>query len=163
MLSVRKTGFRPGDSCVHQLISIVHKICNALDANPSLEVRDVFLDICKGFDRVWHKALLYKRKFMGINGIFLKLGESFLSNRYQCVVLNGQASFWDDVKACVLQGPILGPLFFLIYINDILENWKPTVKLFPDNTSIFHLVKDPNTSAEILNHDLTRISERACK
>ena len=161
MLSVHKPGFRPGDSCVHQLISIVHKVCNAFDANPSLEVRDVFLDICKGFDRVSHKALLYKRKCMGINGIFLKLGESFLSNRYQCVVLNGQVSFWDDVKACVPQGSILGPLFFLIYINDLSENLKSTVKLFADDTSIFHVVKDLNTSAEILNHDLTRISEWA--
>ena len=79
------------------------------------------------------------------------------------MVLNGQASFWDDVKACVPQGSILGPLFFLIYINDLLENRKPTVKLFADNTLIFHLVKDPNTSAKILNHDLTRISKRACK
>ena len=163
MLSVHKPGFRPGDSCVHQLISIVHKVCNAFDANPSLEVRDVFLDICKGFDRVSHKALLYKCRCMGINGIVLKLGESFLSNRYQCVVLNGQASSWADIKAGVPQGSILGPLFFLIYINDLLENWKPTVKHFPDNTSIFHLAKDHNTSAEILNHDLTRISEQACK
>ena len=70
MLSVHKPGFRPGDSCVHQLISIVHKVCNAFDANPSLEVRDVFLDISKAFDRMWHKGLLYKLKCMGINGNF---------------------------------------------------------------------------------------------
>ena len=82
MLSVHKPGFCPGDFCVHQLISIVHKICNAFHANPSLEVRDIFLDICKGFDRVWHKGLLHKRKCMGISGNFFKLGESFLSNRY---------------------------------------------------------------------------------
>ena len=70
MLSVHQSGFRPGDSCVHQLISIVHKVCNAFDANPSLEVRDVFLDISKAFDRMWHKGLLYKLKCMGINGNF---------------------------------------------------------------------------------------------
>ena len=98
---------------------------------------------------------------MGINGNFLKLVESFLSNTYQCVVLNGQASSWADVKAGVPQGSILGPLFFLIYINDLSENLKSTVKLFADDTSIFHVVKDLNTSAEILNHDLTRISEWA--
>ena len=77
------------------------------------------------------------------------------------MVLNGQASSWDDVKAGVPQGSILGPLFFLIYINDLSENLKSTVKLFADDTSIFHVVKDPNTSAEILNHDLTKISEWA--
>ena len=79
------------------------------------------------------------------------------------MVLNDQASSWADVKAGVPQGSILGPLFFLIYINDLSENLKSTVKLFAEETSIFHIVKDPNTSAEILNHDLTRISEWACR
>ena len=82
-----------------------------------------------------------------------------MSNRYQSVVLIGQTSPLADVKAGVPQGSILGPLFFLTYINDLSENLKSTVKLFADDTSIFHVAKDPNTSAEILNHDLTRISE----
>ena len=84
-----------------------------------------------------------------------------MSNRYQRVVLNGQASSWADVKAGVPQGSILGPLFCLIYINDLSEKLKSTAKLFADDTSIFYVVKDPNTSAEILNHDLTRIPEWA--
>ena len=79
------------------------------------------------------------------------------------MVLNDQASSWADVKAGVPQGSILGPLFFLIYINDLSENLKSTVKIFADDTSIFHIVKDTNTSAEILNHHLTRISEWACR
>ena len=54
IFSVHQSGFHPGDSCVHQLIGIVDDINNAFDANPSLEVRGVFLDICKTFDRVWH-------------------------------------------------------------------------------------------------------------
>ena len=82
---------------------------------------------------------------MGIDGNFLKLVDSFLSNWYQRVVLNGQVSFWADVKAGVSQGSILDPLFFLININDLSENLKSTVKLFADNTSIFHVVKNPNT------------------
>ena len=96
---------------------------------------------------------------MGIDGNFLKLVKSFLSNRYQHVALDGQASSWADIKADVPQGSILGPLFFLIYLNDLTGNLKSTVKLFADDTSIFHVAKDLNTSAEILNHDLTRISE----
>ena len=89
----------------------------------------------------------------------IKLVESFLSKRHQLVVLNGQASSWANVKAGVPQGSILGPLFFLIYINDLSENLKSTVKRFEDDTSRILVLKDPNTSAEILNHDLTRISE----
>ena len=111
MLSVHQSAFCASDSCVHQLILIVHEIYNAFDVNPSLEVRGVFLDISKAFDRVWHKGLLYKLKCMGINGNFLKLVESFLSNRYQCVVLNGQASSWADIKAGVPQGSIICPFF----------------------------------------------------
>ena len=129
MLSIHQSGFRPGDSCVHQLISIVHDIYNAFDANPSLEVRGVFLDISKAFDRVWHKSL-YKSKCIGINETFLKFVESFLSNRYQRVVLNGQASSWADAKIGAPQGSmVLGPLFFLIYINDLSENLTSTAKL----------------------------------
>ena len=93
MLSIHQSGFRPGDSCVDQLISIVHDIENAFSVNPSLEMRGVFYDISKVFNGVWHKGLLYKLKCMGIDGKFLKLVESFLSNRYQPVVLNGKASF----------------------------------------------------------------------
>ena len=77
------------------------------------------------------------------------------------MVLNGQASSWADLKAGVSQGSMLGPLFFLIYINDLSENLKSTVKPFADDTSLFYVLKDPNTSAEISNHDLTRISEWA--
>ena len=112
MLSVYQSGFCAGEPCVHQLISIVHDIYNPFDANPSLEVRGVFLDISKAFDRVWREGLLYKLTCMGIDGSFLKLVESFLSNRYQRVVLNGQASSWAGVKADVLQGLTLDPLFF---------------------------------------------------
>ena len=77
------------------------------------------------------------------------------------MVVDGQVSSWAGVKAGAPEGSIVGPLFFLIYINDLSENLKSTVKLFADDTSIFHVVKDPNTSAEIVNHDLTRILEWA--
>ena len=59
MLSIHQSGFRPSDACMHQLISIVHDIYNAFDANPGLEVRAFFLDISKTFDLVWYKGLLY--------------------------------------------------------------------------------------------------------
>ena len=98
---------------------------------------------------------------MGIDGNFLKLVKSFLCNRYQRAILNGQVSSWPDVKTGIPQGSILGSLFFLIYINDLSENLKSIIKLFAYDTSISNVVKEPNTSAKILNQDLTRISEGA--
>ena len=82
-----------------------------------------------------------------------------LCNRYQRIVLNVQTSSWADVKAGVSQGSILGPLLFLIYINDLSENLKSTVKRFADDTSIFPVVKKSQYIAEILNYGLTKISE----
>ena len=101
LLSPHQSGFIPGDSCVQQLIAITHEMYKAFDCSPSLEVRDVFLDISKAFDKVWHDGLLYKLKRNGINGDLLKLIESFLSDRYQRVVLNGQTSKWNKITAGV--------------------------------------------------------------
>ena len=92
LLNAKQSGFRPGDSCMHQLIAITHNTSTAFDANPSLEVHGVFLDLSKVFDRVWHKGLIHKLKNNGIDGSLLSLIESFLHNRYQRVVLNGQSS-----------------------------------------------------------------------
>ena len=98
------------DSCINQLISITHNIYRAFDVNSSLEVRGAFLDLSKPFDKVWHEGLLYKLKNNGINPNALKLIKSFLHNRCQRVVLNGQSSSWLLIRAGVPQGSVLGPL-----------------------------------------------------
>ena len=89
LLNPNQSGFRPSDSCINQLIAITHEIFEAFDCNPSLEVRSVFLDISKAFDKVWHKGLLYKLKSMGISGKLYNLLENYLSERSQRVLLNG--------------------------------------------------------------------------
>ena len=129
-----QSGFRPNDSFINQLISITHNIYRAFDANPSLEVRGVFLDLSKAFDKVWHEGLLYKLNSNGINGNALHLIKSFLHNRNQRVVLNGQISSWLSIRGGVPQGSVLGPLFFLIYVNDLPEGLNFEVKLFADDT-----------------------------
>ena len=91
-LIANQSGFRPGDSCIHQLIAITCNIFTAFDANPSLEVHDIFLHLSKPFDRVWHKGLIHKLRIIGIDGKLLSLIESFFHRRYQRVVLNGQSS-----------------------------------------------------------------------
>ena len=161
ILNDNQSGFRSGDSCINQLINITHDVFQSFDSNPSLEVRGVFLDISKAFDRVWHKGLLFKLKSNGIEGNLYNLIESFLCDRFQRVVLNGQNSKWEKISAGVPQGSILGPLLFLIYINDISENLESNVKLFADDTSIFSVVFDPNSSARKLNNDLIKIQQWA--
>ena len=161
LLNNNQSGFHPSDSCVNQLLSITHEIFEAFDCNPTLEVRSVFLDISKAFDKVWHEGLLYKLKSMGISGELIKLLENYLSNRLQRVVLNGQTSPWRPVLAGVPQGSILGPLLFLIHINDLPNRLKSNAKLFADDTSLFTIVKDKNESANILNNDISLISRWA--
>ena len=114
IFSTCQSGFRKGDSCVSQLISITHNIFKGFDANPSLDTRGVFLDISKAFDRVWHDGLIFKLHTYGIHGPLLSLLRDFLSDRVQRVTLDGHNSTWIRITAGVPQGSILGPLFFLI-------------------------------------------------
>ena len=123
--------------------------------DPYLDVRAVFLDISKAFGEVWHQSLLYKLKQNGISGNLLETLIDFLKDRKQRVVLNGQNSSWENVKAGVSQGS-LSPLLFLIYINDLSANLSTNVKLFADDTSLFSVVHDIATSS---SWDLNRVRE----
>ena len=134
----------------------MHSIYSDFDHNPSLEVRGNFLDISKAFDKVWHDGLLYKLESFGISGNLLKLFNSYLNNRQQRVVVNGQYSKWAPILAGVPQGSILGPLLFLIYISDLPENLKSPAKLFADDTSLFSTVYNATESANLLNEDLKK-------
>ena len=143
----------------NQLICLVDTIHSSLDIN--LEVRSVFLDMSKAFDKVWHKGLLFKLKQSGINGTLLNLLGDYLANRNQRVVINGYESPWGEIESGVPQGSVLGSLLFLIYINDLEKGIKSHIKFFADDTSLFSIVKDPSVSASELNHDLKLISQWA--
>ena len=99
LITMRQSGFKPGDSAVNQLSYMYHAFCKALDEKR--DVRDVFCDISKAFDRVWHEGLMYKLCKMGIKGTLLKWFKNYLSNRQQRVVINGENSQWGFVKAGV--------------------------------------------------------------
>ena len=106
-----------------------------------------FLNMYVAFDKVWHKGLIFKLKPMVICDALLDLIESFLGNRFQRVALNGPTSERLPVKASAPQGSILGPVFFLIYINDLSIDIISIVKLFADDTSLFSIIHDATTTA----------------
>ena len=126
-------GFLPGNSCIAQILAIIHEIQTNIDSNAPVDVRSVFLDISKEFDKFWHKGLLFKLKSYVVQGEFISLLECFLSNREQRVILNGQTSDWRKINSGIPQGSVLGPLLFLIYINDL-----PDRKTFKSLLMILH-------------------------
>ena len=98
---------------------------------------------------------------MAISGELYNLLGNYLSDRFQRVILNGQTSSWRPVIVSVPQGSILGPFLFPVYINDLPNELKSSVKLFADDTSLFTIVKDKNESVNTLNNDLFLISKWA--
>ena len=109
------------------------------------------------------RVTIYNLRCYGIEGKILNIIQNLLKDRYQRVVLNGQTSNWERVEAEVPQESILGPLLFLVYINDISIDLENNVKLFTDDTCLFSVVKDPLISAISLNNDLFKIQQWACQ
>ena len=161
LITKYQSGFRPGDSCGNQLLSLTNEIHEAFHGKGCLEVRAVFLDMSKAFDKVWHEGLLFKLKQNGVSGNLLSLLTNYLSGRKQRVVLNGMASDWAPIFSGVPQGSVLGPLLFLIFVNDLEEGIKSKIKFFADDTSLFSIVHDPEISASELQHDLDLINKWA--
>ena len=152
LISSNQSGFKLGDSWINQLLSITHEIYMSFDNR--FEVRGAFLDISKAFDKVWHKNIIFKPKQNGIPGKLLSVLSDFLKDRKQRVSLNGQVSSWTGVNAGVPQGSILSLLLFLVYINDLGDGLSSSAELFTDDTPLFSVIHDVDTSANELNNDL---------
>ena len=159
LLSVHQSGFRPGDSTLNQLALIYHEICDALDKKK--DVRIVFCDVSKAFDKVWHKGLLFKLFMIGIRGRLYEWFKDYLINRKQRVVIRGQSSEWGIIEAGVPQGSNLGPLLFLIFIDDLSKAVNCHIKLFADDTCLYVTVDDPNEASESLNTNLNNVRKWA--
>ena len=157
LISDKQSGYRRNDSTIRQLLSITHEIYQAFDSGH--EVRAVFLDISRAFDRVWHEGLIFKLRQNGVEGNALSIIKSFLADRVQRAVLDGQTSDWVPIEAGVPQGSILGPLLFLVYINDLVEVVESEIDIFADDTFIYRII-DPN-STKFLSDDLDSITDWA--
>ena len=161
LLVGNQSGFQPGDSTINQLLLITHKIYSGFEEIPCMETRAIFLDLSKAFNRVWHKGLIHKLQCNKICGNLLMLLQDFLHNRKQRVILNGQASECQPASSGVPQGSVLGPLLFIVYINDIVENVKYDIRLFADDTSLFSRVNDATQTVLKISEDLDKIEKWA--
>ena len=152
-----QSGFLPNNSTVYQLLEIYHSIC--MDLENKRNSGFIFCDVSKAFDRVWHRGLLLKLKSHGIKGSLLSLLTSYLTDRKHCVFLNDTVSSFQVIQAGVPQGSVLGPLMFLLYVNDIAENLINTSRLFADDTSVSSSSSNSMEIKHSLEHDLNTILE----
>ena len=155
LLTSCQSGFIPGDSTIFQLLVMYDDFCKSLDSKTTSQ--SVFFDISKAFDKVWHKGLIYKLHCIGIRGTMLRWFIDYLSDRKQAVVIKGKTSSYKSISAGVPQGSVLGPMLFLVYINDIVKDIESIVKLFADDTSMYLALENAAERSRILNADLQNI------
>ncbi|CAB4033092.1 Hypothetical predicted protein, partial [Paramuricea clavata] len=156
-LSNLQFGFLKGRSTTSQLLSVYHKIQEAMDAGIQTDM--VFLDFSKAFDSVNHHKLIFKLKLFGITGKLHDWLKDYLSNRSQQTTVLGATSMPLPVLSGVPQGSILGPILFLIYINDIVEvvHRDSGMALYADDSKCFRVIKSLNDSL-LLQSDLDNLS-----
>ena len=128
-------GFRSSRSTADLLTVVSDRIARSF--NRSAATRAVALDILKAFDRIWYAGLLHKLKFYGSSGKIFGLNSSFLSNRRLQVVLDGKTSQEYSVNAGVPQGSILGPILFLLYINELPGDVICNIAIYGDDTTLY--------------------------
>ena len=161
LLYDKQFGFRNKHSTSHALISLTESIKKCLD-NKEI-VSGIFVDLAKAFDTVNHAILCNKLTYYGFRGKFNELIKSFLSNRKQYVSINGFNSENLNINCGVPQGSTLGPLLFLIYINDLHLSLKfSTSSHFADDTCLIYSSKNPKTLETNLNYDLKKLNQWLC-
>ena len=135
LLSPKQHGFIQGRSCVTQLLAVLDSWTLALDEGGNIDT--IYLDFAKAFDTVPHQRLLTKLRGYGIEGRILTWIEAFLTDRRQRVVVNDSRSSWADVTSGIPQGSVLGPMLFIIYINDMPTSVLSSIYLFADDAKVY--------------------------
>ena len=147
-------GFVRNKSCLTNLLTFIEEITEYLDSGYPVDV--IYLDFQKAFDKVPHQRLVLKLSAHGIGGEVLRWIENWLRGRKQRVVLGGEVSEWCDILSGVPQGSVLGPLLFVLYINDIDDSVSSRILKFADDTKIFKKVSSFDSTDE-LRADLTNL------
>ena len=147
LLANAQHGFRPGRSCSTQLQLAVEEWSRLIEKGEPVDV--LYLDLAKAFNTVPPRKLLHKVKAHGIDGKILKWIEAFLVGRQQRVIVGDRLSGWMPVPSGVPQGSVLAPLLFMLYINDLPSVLKCGIKIFADDSKLYHSVRHPQDAAAL--------------
>ena len=162
-------GFRSQRSCETQLVKFYRDMVSNLDRALNRGYKQthvIIMDFAKAFDKVPHRRLLHKLNYYGTRGSTHKWSSSWLSEHFQKVVLDGQASDPVPVLSGVPQGSVLGPVLFLIFKNDLPESIRSSVRIFADGCVLYRNIKSPgislitkyNMNTHSINKNWTRFS-----
>ena len=157
-LSPSQHGFVSRRSCLTNLLESLEDWTNIIDQGRALDI--IYLDLSKAFDTVPHMRLLRKLQSYGIREKVHGWLESFLTGREQQVTVGTSKSKWGQVTSGVPQGSVLGPILFLLYVNDMPTGIGSSIKVFADDTKIYRAVTNKQDCQE-LQKDLTRLEEWA--
>ena len=155
ILTDAQHGFRAKRSCETQLITLTHELAEGIAGGGQVDL--ILLDFSKAFDKVPHRRLLYKLHRYGIDGKHIRWIENFLTQREQRVVVEGKSSPFVHVDSGVPQGTVLGPVLFLLFINDLPECVNSSVRLFADDAAIYRKVSS-QSDCRLLQKDLDNLT-----
>ena len=156
LIADEQHGFVPKRNCMTNLLTAIEDWSYLIDKGKEMDL--IYTDFSKAFDSVPHARLTTKLEAIGIRGDLLGWIKSFLANRKQRVVVDGEMSKWSDVKSGIPQGSVLGPLLFVIFINDMPKNLSSVCKMFADDAKIYKEL-DSTEDCNSLQHDLDVMSE----